>query len=114
MAGLRGSVEFARSNPLLPALLTEDAALQLQRYSESAALRVEAHREHVAGILRDGIAAGEFRSDLDVHSYADVICQLQADYSARAYRRKPEYPSGPELIDAAVRFIHDAIKAPTA
>ncbi len=42
---------------------------------------------------------------------ADVICQLQADYSARAYRRDPGYPDSPAIIDAATRFILDAVRA---
>lgn len=107
----RGSVAFTRSHPLLPALMTEDAVLELQRFSDMGARRVDAHRDHVAGMLRAGIEAGEFRRDLDVESVADLICQIQVDYSTRAYRRKPGFPAGPELIDAAVRFIHDAVKA---
>ena len=35
-------------------------------------------------------------------SVADVICQLQSDYSGRAYRRDPAFPDSPEIIDAAV------------
>lgn len=107
----RGSVAFTRSHPLLPALMTEDAVLELQRFSDVGAHRTSAHRDHVAGILRAGIEAGEFRTDLDVPSVADLICQIQVDYSTRAYRRKPGFPAGEALIDAAVRFIHDAVKA---
>lgn len=107
----RGSVEFARNHPLLPALMTEDALLELKRFSDLGARRVDAHREHVAGILRAGIEVGEFRADLDIASVADLICQIQVDYSTRAYRRKPGFPAGRALIDAAVRFVHDAVKA---
>lgn len=107
----RRSVEFCRNNPLLPALLSRDRALQLQRIQLAGGDRVQAHRDLVASILHEGIASGEFRSDLDVPAVADVICQLQADYSGRAYRHDPEYPDSPELIDAAVRFVHDAVRA---
>ena len=69
------------------------------------------HRDLVASLLRRGIEAGEFKADLDVASVADVICQLQADYSARAYRRDPGYPDSPVIIDAATRFILDAVRA---
>jgi AcrR family transcriptional regulator len=107
----RGSVEFARGNPLLPALLTEDAQLELARFRHRSADRVQPHRELVARILRRGIEAGEFRADLDVPRVADLVCQLQVDYSARAYRRDPLHPVDPGLIDAAVRFIADAVRA---
>ncbi len=107
----RRSVEFCREHPLLPALLRGDEELQLSRIREAARDRVQPHRDLVASILRRGIQAGEFARDLDVASVADVICQLQADYSARAYRRDPRYPDSPELIDAAIRFILDAVRA---
>ncbi len=108
----RRSVEFCRTNPLLPALLSRDQTLGLERVQLAGASRVQPHRELVASILREGIDSGEFRADLDVASVADVICQLQTDYSSRAYRRESHYPDTPELIDAAVRFMLDAVRAP--
>jgi AcrR family transcriptional regulator len=110
-AMLRRSVEFCRTNPLLAALFASDRALQLERFSEAGADRVEPHRRLVASILREGIATGEFRADLDVASAADVICQLHAHYAARFYTRDPHYPATGEIIDATVRFIHDAVRA---
>jgi TetR/AcrR family transcriptional regulator len=107
----RRSVAFCANNPLLPALLSSDPALQLQRITTASAHRVEPHRALVADILRAGIAVGAFRADLDVPSVADLICQLQADYSRRAYMADPRFPASPRLIDAAVRFIHDAVRA---
>jgi AcrR family transcriptional regulator len=109
-AMFRRSVEFCRSHPLLPALMTRDRALQLGRFGDPGATRVEPHRELVASILRRGIESDEFREDLEVASVADLICQLQADYSSRAYRRDPRFPADPALIDAAVRFIHQAVR----
>jgi AcrR family transcriptional regulator len=107
----RRSVEFCRRHPLLPALLRGDEHLQLSRIREAGRDRVQPHRDLVASLLRRGIEAGEFKADLDVSSVADVICQLQADYSARAYRRDPDYPDSPVIIDAATRFILDAVRA---
>ena len=107
----RRSVDFCRSTPLLPALLSRDPALQLQRIQMASAERIEPHRKLVASILQSGIASGEFRPDLDVHSAADLICQLQSDYSRRAYADDPRFPLTPALIEAAVRFIHDAVRA---
>ena len=109
-AVFRGAVDFARGNPLLPKLLTEDAQLQLQRFRHSSADRVVAHRELVARILRRGVEAGEFDPGLDVAAAADVICQLQVDYSARAYRRDPLHPAPEALVDAVIRFALDAVR----
>lgn len=110
-AMFRGSFAFARGNPLLAALLTEDAALQLARFRHRSAERVQAHRDLVARILRRGIEAGEFAADLDVPRVADLICQLQVDYSTRAYRKSPHQPVDDALVDVAVRFIGDAVRA---
>ena len=107
----RRSVEFCRRHPLLPALLRGDEGLQLSRIREAGRDRVQPHRDLVASLLRRGIEAGEFKRDLDVAAVADLICQLQADYSARAYRRDPGYPDSPAIIDAATRFIRDAVRA---
>jgi AcrR family transcriptional regulator len=105
----RRSVDFCRTNPLLPALLSRDRSLQLQRIGEVGGERVQPHRDLVASILRRGIEAGEFRADLDVTSVADIICQLQSDYSSRAYTDDPRFESSPAIVDAAVRLIQDAV-----
>jgi AcrR family transcriptional regulator len=107
----RRSVEFCRTHPLLPALLNNDRDLQLERLRRNVgARRIDAYRDHVAGLIRGGIEAGEFQPDLDVSSTADVVCQLQVDYSGRAYRRDPAFPSGAEVVDAAVRLVLDALR----
>ena len=107
---LRRSVGFCRSTPLLPALLSRDRALQLQRGAEVTRPRGDAHRELVAEIIEEGMASGEFQPDLDVRGSADVICQLQGEYSTRAYTEDPRLPSDPAVIDAVARLIHDAVR----
>ena len=107
----RRSVAFCRDHPLLPALLRDDQGLQLSRHSATNRDRVQPHRDLVASILKRGVDAGELRGDLDVPSVADVICQLQSDYSSRAYRRDPSFPDTPEIIDAAVGLIRNALLA---
>lgn len=109
-AMLRNSVEFAESHPLLPMLLADDAVLELDRFSDVRTRRQDAHRTHVAGLLQKGVDSGEFRADLDVPSVADIICQLHADYAGRAYRRQPESPVTPVLLDGLVRFVRDALR----
>lgn len=106
----RRSVEFCRSHPLLPALIREDGALELSRIQHAGRDRIQPHRDAVAALLRRGIASGEFKADLDVGSVADVVCQLQAHYSSRAYRRDPSYPDSPELIEATIRLVLDAVR----
>lgn len=110
-AMLRRSFNFCRSEPLLPAILTGDEWLQLERIGHPDLERIHDHRDLIARVLRDGIRAREFRADLEVDSVADLIQQLHIDYSTRAYRRKPEFPVDDELIDAACRFVHAAVEA---
>lgn len=110
-AMFRRSVDFCRTNPLLPAVLSGDARFELARIGNPNRGRIHAHRQLIAAVLADGMAKGEFRADLDVDAVADVIQHIHAEYSSRAYRRDPEFPYGDELVDAAVRFVHDAVRA---
>lgn len=105
----RRSVAFCRSHPLLPALLRGDASLQLSSGGPTGRERVDAHRALVARLLGEGIACGDFRSDLDVDATADVICQLQSDYSGRAYRDDERFPDDPQIIEAAIGLIRRAV-----
>jgi AcrR family transcriptional regulator len=110
-AMFRRSVAFCRTNPLLPAVLSGDKRLELARSDNPNRGRVHAHRQLIASVLADGIAKGEFRRDLEVDAMADVIQHIHAEYSSRAYRGDPEFPYDDALVDAAVRLIHDAVKA---
>jgi AcrR family transcriptional regulator len=105
----RRSVDFCRTHPLLPALLRQDPELQLSRLQVAAGDRAQAHRDLVARLLTRGIEGGEFRRNLDVSATADVICQLQSDYSGRAYRSDDRFPDDPRIIDAAVELIRAAV-----
>lgn len=109
-AMFRSSVEFCRTNPLLPAVLSGDKRFELARIGNPDRGRVHAHRQLIASVLADGIAKGEFRRDLEVDAVADVIQLLHAEYASRAYRNDPEFPYDEALVDAAVRFIHAAVR----
>jgi AcrR family transcriptional regulator len=110
-AMFRRSVEFCRTNPLLPAVLSGDKRFELARIGNPDRGRVHAHRQLIANVLADGIAKGEFRSDLEVDAMADLIQLIHAEYASRAYRNDPEFPYDDALVDAAVRFIDDAVAA---
>ncbi|MDJ0789383.1 MAG: TetR/AcrR family transcriptional regulator [Myxococcota bacterium] len=108
---LRRSVAFCRNHPLLPALMARDPALRLQKLSPVAVDRIEPHRRLVASILARGVERGELRADLDVASSADLICQIQSEYSRRAYVEDPLFPLTEEILDAAVSFTREAVRA---
>jgi len=107
----RRSVEFCVNDPLLPALLSSDPSLQLQRMGTATEGRLDAHRKLIASILEQGIDRGDFQADLDVASVADLISQLTADYSRRAYVTNPDFPVNARIVDAGARFILDAVRA---
>ena len=107
----RRSVAFCRSHPLLPALLRGDPELQLARMGSAGRDRVQPHRELVASILERGVASGEFRADLALRETADVFCQLQSDYSGRAYRNDDAFPDDPRIVESAVGMIVAAVRS---
>jgi AcrR family transcriptional regulator len=109
-AMFRRSVAYCRTNPLLPAVLSGDKRFELARRENPDRGRVHAHRQLIANVLADGIAKGEFRADLEVSSVADLIQHIHTEYASRAYRNDPEFPYDDALVDAAVRFIHAAVK----
>lgn len=110
-AMFRRSVEFCRTNPLLPAILSGDKRFVLARIGNPDRGRVHAHRQLIAKVLSDGIAKGELRPDLPIDATADLIQQIHTEYASRAYRSDPEFPVDDALVDAAVRFIHAAVRA---
>lgn len=105
----RRSVQFCRAHPLLPALMADEPKLQLERGRVPTKDRVKPHRDLVAKILKRGVRSGELRKDLDINAAADVICQLQGDYSRRAYAKDPLFPLSQAIIEEAVRMIRTSI-----
>jgi AcrR family transcriptional regulator len=74
---LRGSLDYARSNPLVRALFQLDP-LVVQGLGSSAAVQrsVADGRAQLVEAMRAGIAAGELRADLDPERAADLLRML--------------------------------------
>ena len=73
---LRGSLEYARGNPLVRGLLQLDPTVM--RGLERGRLRkmVAEERARMVDELSQGVARGDLRNDLDVEKMADVIRML--------------------------------------
>ena len=74
-AWLRVNLADTRRRPLLHAILA-DAAL-LASFEDAARHSMDEWREKLVGLLRRGQAEGEFRTDLDVESTAEVLRAMQ-------------------------------------
>jgi AcrR family transcriptional regulator len=74
---LRGSLDYARSNPLVRALFQLDA-LVVQGLGSSAAVQrsVADGRAQLVEAMRAGIASGELRTGLDPERAADLLRML--------------------------------------
>jgi AcrR family transcriptional regulator len=74
---LRGSLDYARSNPLVRALFQLDP-LVVQGLGSSAAVQrsVADGRAQLVEAMRAGIASGELRSDLEPERAADLLRML--------------------------------------
>ena len=63
--------------PLLTALVAPDAAPVLADWDAAAARAMEDWRAKLEALLQRGMAAGEFRADLDVPATAEVLRAMQ-------------------------------------
>ena len=76
-AWLRVNLADTRRRPLLSAILAEDAAAVLVGWEEAARRSMAEWRDKLVALLRQGVAAGELRDDLDVESTAEVLRAMQ-------------------------------------
>lgn len=83
-AWLRSMLRFVfdtlDEQPLMARLVSEDPDLQvLRRYARQDAMEAEADAllEQIRGVLRQGVAAGEFRPDLDIEVLPFVLGALK-------------------------------------
>lgn len=105
-AMLRGTLLYARSHPLLQAILADDARVVVLGGEIKARPGLEAWRRRLVRILREGVASGELREDLDVPRTADVLRAMQLGLIDRMQRRPdPIDVSDEEYVEAAVEMV---------
>ena len=75
--------------PLLTALVAPDAAPVLADWDAAATRAMEVWRAKLEALLQRGIAAGEFRADLDVPATAEVLRAMQVGMMQHLLDDKP-------------------------
>jgi AcrR family transcriptional regulator len=75
--------------PLLTALVAPDAAPVLADWDAAAARAMDEWRTKLEALLGRGIAAGEFRADLDVPATAEVLRAMQVGMMQHLLADKP-------------------------
>ena len=88
VAWLRVNLSEER-RPLLTALVAPDAAPVLADWDAAAARAMEVWRAKLEALLQRGIAAGEFRADLDVPATAEVLRAMQVGMMQHLLDDKP-------------------------
>jgi AcrR family transcriptional regulator len=103
-AWLRVNLSDTRRRPLLHAILA-DAAL-LASFEDAARRSMAEWREKLVALLREGVARGEFRADLDVESSAEVLRAMQVGMMQHLLSNDPTLDvSGERHLDAAARLL---------
>jgi AcrR family transcriptional regulator len=103
-AWLRVNLTDLRRRPLLHAILA-DAAI-LASFEDSARRSMQEWRERLVALLRDGVARGEFRPDLDVESTAEVLRAMQVGMMQHLLSDEPYLDvSGERHLEAAARLL---------
>lgn len=70
---ITGSVDFARSRPILQAILQQDPRIVFTDHAATFRRCRYQSRESTLAILRAGVSRGEFRQELDVEAAADSV-----------------------------------------
>ncbi len=103
-AWLRVNLADLRRRPLLHAILA-DAAI-LASFEDSARRSMQEWREKLVALLREGVAKGEFRADLDVESTAEVLRAMQVGMMQHLFSDDPYLDvSGERHLEAAARLL---------
>jgi TetR/AcrR family fatty acid metabolism transcriptional regulator len=103
-AWLRVNLADTRRRPLLHAILA-DAAL-LASFEDAARRSMAEWREKLVALLRDGVARGEFRADLDVESAAEVLRAMQVGMMQHLLSERPYVDvSGERHLRAACELL---------
>jgi AcrR family transcriptional regulator len=103
-AWLRVNLADLRRRPLLHAILA-DAAI-LASFEDSARRSLQQWRDKLVALLRDGVARGEFRPDLDLDSTAEVLRAMQVGMMQHLLSDEPTLDvSGERHLEAATRLL---------
>jgi TetR/AcrR family acrAB operon transcriptional repressor len=90
----RAGLRYARENPLVRALFQLDPLVLLDMRRSAAVRRsLEQFRSQLEKAIRDGVASGELREDLDVERAAEVVRILHLAFI--------DHLLNPEWIDAS-------------
>ncbi|MGE4607014.1 MAG: TetR/AcrR family transcriptional regulator [Myxococcota bacterium] len=89
-AMIQRTLLYARTRPLLQAILADDVRVAVLGSEPTARGAIDAWRQQIAEILRSGVEAGEFHPGLDVSHSADVLRAMQMGVIDRMHR-----PDGP-------------------
>jgi AcrR family transcriptional regulator len=110
----RSSIAYARRNPVLRAMLQQDARLLLLGRSEIIGRSIETWRRRLCELLARGVASGELRADLDVEHTVDVIRMVQLSFIDRMFMPGTIDVSDDALHAAALDLIRRGIAAQPA
>ena len=98
--------------PLLTALVAADAAPVLVDWDQAAERAMEEWRAKLEALLRRGIAAGEFRADLDPRATSEVLRAMQVGMMQHLLDDKPYLDvSGEHHLRAATELLVAGLRA---
>lgn len=104
--------DLLRNNPNLQTILGDESA-ELKRYWPVLKQINLRWRKRVIALLREGVAKGQFRPDLDISRIADIIHSLQRTYLDRAFKANDgRHAPDEELIAVVGEFISYGIRRP--
>lgn len=104
------SLAYSRTRPLLHLVLTRDTQLLLETESDVIDRGARALRHLIEEILRQGVADGEVRSDLEIQHMSDLLTEIHLTYTDRVVIE--DAPLDPALSEAILACMLSGVLRP--
>ena len=88
-AWLRVNLADTKRRPLLMAMASEEAGAMRIGFEEASRQAMAEWRDKLLALLRQGVATGEFRADLDIESCAEVLRAMQVGMIQHGLAARP-------------------------
>jgi AcrR family transcriptional regulator len=108
----RASLDYARRNPVLRAMIQLDSRVFLAGHQDLIQRAMKSWSERLTELLREGVESGELRSDLEVERTAEVIQVFHLTFIRGLFEPGSIDMTDEPLIRATIDLMHHGVAGP--